>query len=343
MEKRVAASIRRVCRPDAIETELKALWDELASDTPLVRPLMSNLVVVRTGPAIEGENVEAPLPAPLETVVERHPSRVIVLMHRQHPSRAEAPVAAAVAILVFGREPPRIAVEQITIHCVSSEASLPSIVRRLVLGDLPTAVWWTDDLSVRRPLEALVAVGRQFVYDSHQWQDVRTGLATVVGLASARVRPDLADLNWGRLAPLRRAIAHAIDRERPLSGTEAAGVRVIYASDHAAKGWLLAGWLAARLERLPRGAPSIEVRPADAGAGPWVSASIDLGGPATIVADIDETRAAVGPIGSIPAFSVRVPPDRIGEAVAGELLSLGRDDELEAAMREAHRLAQQRA
>src|SRR6266446_2659634 len=66
-------------------------------------------------------------------------------------------------------------------------------------GDMPTCIWWTEDMSDAAPSEALLTVGRQLVYDSRRWRDVRRGAAAMAPLVR-RHRVDLADLNWRRLA-----------------------------------------------------------------------------------------------------------------------------------------------
>src|SRR2546423_374179 len=81
-------------------------------------------------------------------------------------STAGARLAAHVGVLAFGPPDARYGVERIVIRSACSDAALPSIVRRLMLGDVPTSVWWTDDLSGTRPLGPLVTMGRQLLYDS---------------------------------------------------------------------------------------------------------------------------------------------------------------------------------
>src|SRR5262249_45601469 len=146
---------------------------------------------------------------PIEDVAERHPSRVIVLHHGGQPDPC-GPVAARISVVVFGAPPARFGVEQIAIRSTCADASLPSIVRRLARGDLPTSIWWTDDFSQATPVQALASVGRQFVYDSRRWRDVRRGMVALAPIVSQPNGPDVADLNWRRLTPLRQAVAQAV-------------------------------------------------------------------------------------------------------------------------------------
>src|SRR5262249_35654479 len=145
---------------------------------------------------------------PLEEVVARHPSRTIVIEHDRGEHDAAQALGADVGITVFGPPNARYAVEQVVIRSACAEASLPSIVRRFLRGDLPTTVWWTEDASRVPPLTRLVGMARQMLYDSRCWQNVRDG---VRAMAPFVVDPeiDLADVNWRRLTPLRTALAHA--------------------------------------------------------------------------------------------------------------------------------------
>src|SRR5205814_7078951 len=119
------------------------------------------------------------------------------------------PVAASVGVLTFGPPQSRYGVEHIAVRSACATASLPSIVRRMTLGSVPTSVWWTDDLSEVTPLEPLVVMGRQLLYDSRRWRDVRRGVRRLAALLGGSHSLDLADLNWRRLAPMRQGILHA--------------------------------------------------------------------------------------------------------------------------------------
>src|SRR6266850_913119 len=202
MARTVAAHAWRASTPEAIELDLAALWRQIGhGEAAIARAVMSNLVVFRKHmdvPDAELTRVTANLP--LDEVAARHPSRLIVLEHSYDQAAPGAPFAAGVGIVTFGPPQARYGVEQIVVRSACAEQSLPSIVRRLVRGDVPTSVWWTDDLSDRPPLDGIVAMARQFVYDSRRWRDVRRG---VLALATLHRRLDLADVNWRRLTPLR--------------------------------------------------------------------------------------------------------------------------------------------
>ena len=173
MANAVADRVWRPSAPDRIDADLTALWREIARDGPVSRAVMSNLVVYCRCPADRDIDLASP-PAgiPVEGVASHHPARVILLHHDPDAPDAQRPLAAHVGVLIFGPPGARYGVEQIVIRSACSEAALPSIVRRLMLGDVPTTVWWTEDFSGTRPLTSLVTMGRQLVYDSRRWRDV---------------------------------------------------------------------------------------------------------------------------------------------------------------------------
>src|SRR5271156_4872342 len=207
MERSVTGHVVRASTPETIESDLSTLWRDVVRGTPTTaRAVMSNLVVC-CEPA-SSEDAGAPPPLDGVGVVEvaaRHPARIIVLAHSRGEPDCAAKIAAAVGILTFGSGEARHAVEQIAIRSRCTDASLPSIVRRLTLGDVPTSIWWTDDLSRSPLLTTLVTMGRQLVYDSRQWTDVPGGVSSVAALLNHPHAPNLADLSWRRLAPMRQA------------------------------------------------------------------------------------------------------------------------------------------
>jgi glucose-6-phosphate dehydrogenase assembly protein OpcA len=243
-----AALADRAWRPSAlerIETDLTAVWEELAREAPVSRAAMSNLVVFCRCPAdITVDLALPPEGVPLEEVASQHPARVIVLRHDPDVA-AGAPATvpeARVGVVTFGPHDARYGVEAIVIRSACAEAALPSIVRPLLLGDLPTTIWWTEDFSATRPLASLVTLGRQLLYDSRRWRDVRSAALALAPLAADRLGPDLADVNWRRLTPLRQALVHAI-ASSGRKGRQPTTIQIGHRPEDAALAWLLAGWL----------------------------------------------------------------------------------------------------
>jgi glucose-6-phosphate dehydrogenase assembly protein OpcA len=327
MERSVVGHLVRASTPESIETDLSTLWRELARDAPTTaRAVMSNLVVFRETSAAEDAD-EAPALDGVEVVevASRHPARVIVLAHARCGPESPAAIVAAVGILTFGSGEARPAVEQIAIRSRCAEGSLPSIVRRLTFGDVPTSVWWTEDLSQSPPLTALVTMGRQLVYDSRQWVNVHTGVSRVAGLLDHPHAPDLADLGWRRLTPMRQALRHGLRGAAELVNAPTLRVRVLHRPGEEALAWLLIGWLSSRLGRPSERELAVTVSEQPAGV-ESMSVSID-GGEATakITATMSRHHVAVISTSDAPSFFVTVPQESDAGGVAAELQTLGRD------------------
>jgi hypothetical protein len=244
MANAVGERVWRPSAPDRIEEDLTALWRDIARDGPVSRAIMSNLVVYCRSPADRDIDLTSPPEGiPVEGVARHHPARVVLLHHDPEVPGVQLPLAAHVGILILGSPGARYGVEQIVIRSACSEAALPSIVRRLMLGDVPTAVWWTDDFAGTRPLTPLVTMGRQLVYDSRRWRDVRLAVRALTPLLEDVFRPDLADVNWRRLTPVRQSLVHAIGSGDTVKRLAWSSVRIRHRADEAALAWLLAGWL----------------------------------------------------------------------------------------------------
>jgi glucose-6-phosphate dehydrogenase assembly protein OpcA len=319
----VADRVWRDSSPESIEADLAALWREIGQgNVTIARAVMSNLIVVRAPADDRRALSEIAADLPLDDVAARHPSRTIVLEHCDS-DRSAAPFAAAVGIVTFGSPQARYAVEQIVVRSACPEPSLLSILRRLVRGDVPTTVWWTEDLSNRPPFDPLLTVGRQLLYDSRGWRDVRRGLAAILPLVD-NGRVDLADLNWRRLAPLRRALVHA---RGPLKGERWRGatIAIAHAASEPAAASLLAGWLHAERPGDPLEI-AVEVLPAADPGSILTVVTGDLSAALT-------SRAVHLSSTSAPPLVVAVPQESAAEAIAAELRALSPDRALLSALR----------
>ena len=318
----VADRVWRDSAPDAIEHDLAVLWRELGQgEIKIARAVMSNLIVVRAPAKDRRALTDIVSGLPLEQVTARHPSRTIVLEHC-HRNTSDQPFAAGVGIVTYGPPAARYGVEQIVVRSVCPEAPLLSMLRRLVRGDVPTSVWWTEDLSDGAPFDPLLTVGRQLIYDSQQWKDLRRGLTAILPLVDNH-RIDLADLNWRRLAPLRRALVHA---RGPLKGEAWRNVmiEITHAPGEAAIAALLAGWL--RSER-PGQTPGIAAAPRVSERDALITVTI------ADMSAILTTRAAEVSIPSEPPLVVAAARESHAEAIAAELRSLSPDATLLGALR----------
>lgn len=322
-----AALVDRIWRdstPENVEDDLAALWRDVAAHGAVARAVMSNLVVFRFRERRTDRGRAATLDDhALDAVVALHPSRAIVIEHDRGEHDPREPIGATVCVCTFGPPSARFGVEELVVRSACAEVSLPSIVRRFVHGQLPTTIWWTEDLSRWPPLPALLQTGRQLVYNSRAWQMVDAGFRTLAPLATER-QIDLADLNWRRIAPLRRALVHAAATAH--TTTRSARVRIAHRPGDAALAWLLAGWLAARLRWEPGTWAPVE----EAAQDEIVILTIGEGTDA-LVATLDDHHALVRQP-QLPPLSVPAARDTEAEAIAAELRSLSHDAALHDAL-----------
>ena len=324
----VATRLFRASTPEAIEPDLAALWREIAeADAPIARAVMSNLVVFRNRAAASGSGTAAlGIDPPLEDVLALHPSRLIVLEYEQVERTSDPPFTAGVGIAVFGPEHARYGVEQIVARSACAEVALPSIVRRFIRGDLPTTVWWTEDLSQVAPLGALVTMGRQLLYDSRQWSDVAGGVRGIAPLVGDRYA-DLADLNWRRLTPVRRALAHARQAGGLAVLSHDATVRIAHRPGESALAWLLAGSLMAGKQVPAVPPPQVD----DSATGDAVLLMTIRRGSSETTVTLTNQSVVVDE-GSGTPLVVAVPVEHEADAVAAELRTLSQDADLGAAI-----------
>jgi glucose-6-phosphate dehydrogenase assembly protein OpcA len=256
----VAGPVKAVDIP-AIERELARLWtpEEPAGGTQenVIRACMSNLLLFCAN-ADEARTI----PDEIGTIVRIHPCRVILLVADAAPAsgRLEAFVSAHCHL---SGEHGKICSEHITVNASGDAAPrLPSIARSLLLGDLPTSLWWASDESPSlggELFDELEAMADQVVYSSLLWTEPAKSTLSTARWALGRdgERPFIADLAWRRLKPWRRLISQSLDPSAVqgfLDGITSA--RVVHGEPGLSQGWLLAGWLASRLDWRPIGGPS---------------------------------------------------------------------------------------
>lgn len=318
MASAVVARTWRSTPAESIEAGLAELWREIGRQAPVARAVMSNLIVFRNRSSAGAGRLDAVVQGlPIEAVAARHPSRIIVIA-REHRRVECEPVAAGVGIVTFGPPQARYGVEEIAVLASCADASLPSIVRRIVRGDVPTSVWWAEDLSQVPPVPDLISMGRQLLYDSFAWSDVRTAVLSLAPIVRER-RSDCADVNWRRLAPVRQALVHAAESMQA-DDLRHAAVRIRHRPGEAALAWLLGGWLAARMQWADPSAPAIEEGPQ---ADDVLTLTCGTGAEALTVT-LTEQRVTVSRRGH-PSFTLAAPRESVSDAVAAELRSLAQD------------------
>jgi len=314
----MASAVNTVWRdssPDSVDADLAALWLEAGKQGPVSRALMSNLVVV--SPRGEFPDVEP--------LARKHPARTIFLSYRQGVECAAPPEAVRIGLRTFDEGDARRGLELIAVRAACADRSIPSIVRRLTAGDVPTTVWWACDLSDAVPPDTVTTLGRRLVYDSALWRDVKGGVAAAAALVERSPATSFADLNWRRTAALREGLARAFRTLKPTTSIHVSSARVVHASGQAAAGWLIAGWLTARLKGA-MGTP-IVVEEHDAPLPLWVSLSGEGWG---LTASMTSHQVEVKD--GFPAFTLPVPQETEADSLASELVNAAQNQGLRDAL-----------
>lgn len=220
---------------------------------PVQRAHMSNLVIYCDRPE-QAASLADLVPA----IVTLHPARVLLLFGESASDNNE--IHAEVS--VWGqrhRGGPKACCEQVILRAHGGAVErLPFAVRSLLIGDLPTNVWW---LAAQPPplagpfLQELAESAEQVVYDSIGWVEPARGVAATAAWLEKFERGDhdgqwrvASDLNWRRLKYWRRLTAQALDpKTAPGALDSTTELRIEHGPHAVVQAWLLASWLASRL------------------------------------------------------------------------------------------------
>lgn len=350
---------------EAIEGALAGLWrpaatGEGAESAPRTRACMSNLIVY-----CAGSSQTAAAAAELPAAVQVHPSRVLLL--EGDPGRADAaPEAEVSALCSLGEGGQQICSEHVLLVAGGSGVRrLASVARTLLIGDLPTALWWTvpEAAPLAGPLfDELAALANQVIFDSRGWPDPVRGVAAMGDWAEGEGRR-VADISWRRLEPWRRLVARALDPAQApgaLAGIDE--VRIAHGPHGLTQAWYLIGWLAAHLGwRNSAGAiqAGVEIRWELAAPGRTVRVVVERlpDGPPEIVGAVLHWRGADGPETlrltqldeyrlaafsgneSSPRWVVATAPTALAPLVAAQLSHHGHDGRFRDTLRLARAMA----
>lgn len=234
---------------------------------PVLRACMSNLVMYCDTPDL-ANRVLTELPS----IVATHPARVLLLY-----TDPEAADGVTASVSVHGRltgEGNWVVSEQVTLRAPAKASDrFPYAIRPLLIGDLPTNLWWaapTPPSAAGSLLFELSEPAQQVIYDSIGWREPARGVvATAAWLAQDErgrrsVRPRVtSDLNWRRLKYWRRLLAQALDPATAPGAIESITELEIEHGPHSViQAWELAAWLASRLEWKVQGGrvqPNVEI------------------------------------------------------------------------------------
>lgn len=234
--------------PQAIEIELDKVWSQLYGDSEtgsVTRAAMSNLLVF-CGDEQQAGNATGRI----ADLVEQHPARVLILvLQEQESQQLEARVS--VHCRATGADQ-QLCAEHIELkfHATAIDRAL-SVIRPLLIGDLPTALWWFTPVPpplMSQVFEGLAALSQQIIYDSVGWTQPIEGVRAMSRWIG-RNDTVVYNLAWRRLKSWRRMLAHGLDPEfNPGAMQGLTDIDILHGPDALPLAWLLIGWLAGRLD-----------------------------------------------------------------------------------------------
>ncbi len=232
-----------------LNRQLKAVQGR-SGEAPVVRAGLSNLIIYCNSAKL-AEEVGAEVPA----IVAIHPARVLILAHE--PSGDEGPVTATVHTRMHKLSKGlRAFSEQVTLRANGRGGDhLPYAVRSLLIGDLPTNLWWAapqPPAMAGALLYDLADQADQVLYDSYGWPEPARGMtATASWLERFERGPGqgpyrvASDLTWRRLRNWRRLLGQALDPAIAPGALESVQeVEIDHGPHSVTSAWGLASWLA---------------------------------------------------------------------------------------------------
>jgi glucose-6-phosphate dehydrogenase assembly protein OpcA len=223
-------------------------------ERPVQRARMANLVIFCTT-----QERAAQLNHEIPDVVAVHPARVLLLIADEASTSAELTATVSVRPLHAGGNGFNFA-EQVTLEVGRGAVHhLPFAVRALLIGDLPTNLWWAAPIPppfAGPILHELAENAQQIVYDSMGWPDPARGVAATAGWLEQMERADgpggrwrvASDINWRRLKYWRRMLTQSLEaaEDRGLLGS-ANEIRVEHGPHAVVQAWMLMSWLTGQL------------------------------------------------------------------------------------------------
>ena len=251
-----------------VERELARQLGEGSQDAnaPTLRARLSNLVIYCNS-ASQAEMIGLAVPE----IVAVHPARVLMLMGEPSP---EAPLRVTLHAWHQLGIKLKICSEQVTLTAGGRHVEqLPYAVRELLIGDLPTNLWWAAPLPpplAGHFLYELAERAQQIVYDSVAWTEPARGVVAVSAWLAKVHQPSsagqwrvAADLNWRRLKFWRRTLSQASRSEHGPGALESITEVLVEHGPHAViQAWELVSWLASRLHwkvQIGKVQPNVEI------------------------------------------------------------------------------------
>lgn len=233
----------------AIEKQLKELWQHavFGEENTIMRACTSNFIMLTDSDEGAADTV-------LSEILTQHPSRaVLAIFQVDKKSKVDAWVSAR-CHLSTPKGDDKVCSEQITVHASGgSTEQLASVIRPLIVSDLPVFLWWRMSRLHNDLLRPLASMADALIVDSNCDALNQDIFDSILPMTAGRTRLQALDINWVRLNAWQRALANAFDGY-PLEVFELTNIEsiAIHYTSATEKGvsnqaLLLAGWIAGRL------------------------------------------------------------------------------------------------
>ena len=187
-----------------------------ASHAPVLRARMSNLIIY-----CDRAELAQAIAERVPSIIAIHPARVLLAVI--DPASDNGELTTSLRVRAHATTEGRtVCSEQVTLRCGAKGAGrLPFAVRGLLIGDLPTNLWWAAPQPpplAGAMLYELAERAQQIIYDSIGWVEPARGVAAT-GVWLGRMEEGegpwrvVSDLNWRRLKHWRRLLAQALDAD----------------------------------------------------------------------------------------------------------------------------------
>ena len=208
-----ASLSQKLVEPDAIESELKAIWEKLAKENK-TRACLFNLIVFNR----YSDRTDY-IRSIAQRVVDKFPCRLIFIS--EDPDAEKPYLKTAVSVLIPQNGESSVACDHIDIGVGGSDIErTPYLILPHILPDLPTTLLWTEDPTKPHPLfQSLIKLANRLIFDSESADSLLSFAKTVKEL-HAKGHFDVADLNWARTEQWRDLLAfvfHTPERKQALA------------------------------------------------------------------------------------------------------------------------------
>jgi len=301
----------------AIDRELAELWRAAAASSEAERIALSRartLTLVAYAPT---PDAGARLAEVAARTCQRHPARTIILI--ADPAAADLTAEVTAVCQVRRRNLKQICCEQVLIRAApAAEGRIPSLVRQVILPDMPVVLYWPGPPAAERLFRDLGEIVDRVIVDTAAVPDGHGALLAAHTLAADRSsHAALSDLTWGRMTTWRGLTAHFFDPPYTEALDRITRIRVAHAGSSRAQGLLYVGWLAGRMRW------RVE-QPFIRGDGPWRGTLVDQRGRAIPVSLHAESRAP-HPAGAL--LSTLIVTGSPGGQNGGATFSIARKDD----------------